>query len=246
MSTQRHYSRAPIAEAVIDLQVTLPESTSLDLLATVQAGEEQTYPVREDRIQLELQSELSEEGPQFRSRHNVLGYVFWHADRRQSFQARFDGFTFSRLAPYDRWETFRDEAQRLWNTYKAVVTPTAITRVAVRYVNRIDLPLPLRDFKDYLRTMPEVSADLPQALSAYLLQLRIAQEDLQAMLILNQATQTLEDPDMLPVLLDIDLIRIDDIPQDENSLWELLEQLRTRKNEVFEACITERTRRLFS
>ena len=46
-------------------------------------------------------------------RQEQNGYIFASSDERQIFQARLDGFSFSRLAPYDRWETFRDEARRL-------------------------------------------------------------------------------------------------------------------------------------
>jgi uncharacterized protein (TIGR04255 family) len=52
-----------------------------------------------------------------------------------------------------------------------------ITRLVVRYINKIDIPLPVGDLKEYLRTFPEVSSDLPQGLSGYFLQLQIPQED---------------------------------------------------------------------
>jgi uncharacterized protein (TIGR04255 family) len=46
-------------------------------------------------------------------------------------------------------------------------------------------------------------------------------------------------------VLDIDVFRTVDIPQTDPELWDLFEQLRKKKNEVFEACITEEARRLF-
>src|SRR5207249_4682207 len=89
--------------------------------------------------------------------------------------------------PYDSWEAFRAEARRLWKTYRDVARPAKIDRMAVRYVNRLDLPADLRDFKDYLRTVPEVSGDLPQALAGFFLQLNIPQPDLGCTLLLNEA-----------------------------------------------------------
>src|SRR5207253_4384748 len=101
-----------------------------------------------------------------------IGYTFTSSDGLQAFQSRLDGFTFSRLAPYNGWESFCSEARRLWNIYREVTQPQAVTRAAVRYINRLDLPLPIRDLKDYLRTVPEVSPDLPQGLSGYFMQLQ--------------------------------------------------------------------------
>jgi uncharacterized protein (TIGR04255 family) len=72
---------------------------------------------------------------------------------------------------------------------QSVTKPKLINRLALRYVNRLDLPLPVGDLKYYLRTVPEVSPDLPQGLSGYFMQLQIPQEDISAILILNQALQ---------------------------------------------------------
>jgi len=172
------------------------------------------------------------------------GLVCSSMDQRQIFQARIDGFTFSRLAPYDRWESFRDEARRLWAAYRMIAQPERVTRIAVRYVNRLDLPLPLRDFKDYLRTVPEVSPALPQGLTNFFMQLHIPQDDLDAMLLLNQAMIPPAHGGVVSVVLDIDLFRSKDLPDDDDSMWGIFEQLHTRKNDIFEGCITDLTREL--
>ena len=51
---------------------------------------------------------------------------------KQLVQARANGFTAHRLAPYEGWETFRHEARRLWDVYRQTVRPK-VARVAVRY-----------------------------------------------------------------------------------------------------------------
>ena len=47
-------------------------------------------------------------------------------------------------------------------------------------------------------------------------------------------------------LLDLDLSMEQALPTSEKALWETIEGLRSVKNSVFEACITDRTRELFS
>jgi uncharacterized protein (TIGR04255 family) len=108
------------------------------------------------------------------------------------------------------------------------------------------LPLSLKDFKDYLRTVPEVSPALPQALSAFFMQLQIPQEDLRSLLIINESLAPITRPDSVPVIMDFDIFRTDDVPQDEQGLWDFLEQLHNRKNEAFEGCITDLTRELIA
>ncbi len=243
MTDQAPYTKAPITEALIDIQVTLPDDVTVGDLARVDIGEDKGYPQRRNRFAVMGEIAVGDQiGAVTRQMH--VGYDFVSEDERQIVQARQNGYTFSRLAPYDRWETFQEEARRLWDLYRSVAKPTSITRVAVRYINRLDLPLPMADFKDYLRTVPEVAPDLPQALGGYLMQLAIPYEDPESLLLLNETLLPPPDTSTVSILLDIDLFRQLEESVEDDELWMLLEQFRRRKNEVFEACITERTKEL--
>lgn len=241
MGESRRYRRAPITEAVIEFRVEIPQGVGLGTLARVQASEKQRYPVRQDRWQGKA-SFSSAAGASVSQK--TTGYAFLSQDKRQVFQARTDGFSFSRLAPYDRWETFRDEARRLWDIYRSVVHPKGVRRIGVRYINRLDLPVPIRDFADYLRTVPQVSPDLPQGLNGFFMQVQIPQPDLQAALVLNQAMMPPENPKVVSIILDIDLYREESIPERDDEVWSVVEEFRSRKNAVFEACVTAATREL--
>lgn len=240
----KHYSRAPITEALIDIRAVLPDGVTLAKLMDVHSSIKTDYPMLQDFLMLQGQMVAGASVGATASQTQV-GYIFSSSDQKQIFQARLDGFTFSQLAPYDRWETFRTEAQRLWSIYQSVSNPHRINRLALRYVNRLDLPLPVGELKDYLRAVPEVSPDLPQNLSGYFMQLQIPQEDLRALLILNQALIPPPTPEVVSVLLDIDLSREIELP-DTEAIWEVLEQLHTRTEQVFEACITDRIRELIN
>lgn len=240
----KHYSRSPLTEAVIDLRVKLPKEVELATLASIQSDQKEDYPARQDRIALQGQFTTDPKAPPATVSRAHIGYSFTSKDERQIIQARLDGFTFSHLAPYESWESFRDEARQWWVAYKTATKPEGVIRVAVRYINRLDLPLPLEDFTDYLRTAPQISPDLPQLLSGYFMQLQIPQEDLNSTLILNQTIVPPPNPQVVSILLDIELFREGDIPRKENELWNFFEKLRIRKNEVFEACITEKMRGL--
>ena len=244
MGTQWHYPKAPITEAIIDIKVALPPSAGLDNLMQAHANEEQAYPhvkklkVTSGQLQLGVEATTTSSTKQ-------VGHWFQSGDGKQVYQARLDGFTMSRLAPYERWETFRTEARRLWDAYKAAVSPERVVRVAVRYVNRIDIPLPLRDLKDYLRTVPEVSPDLPQGLAGYFMRLEIPLDDIKSQCLVNEAIISPATPNVVSVVLDIDIFRTVDLPTEEGDTWGLIEDLRSRKNSVFEACITDKARELF-
>jgi uncharacterized protein (TIGR04255 family) len=240
-----HYSKAPLTEAVLDIRVELPSEIKLQELKEVQAGEKERYPRREESLLVVGHMSMgSQVGASAKQTPN--GYRFTSQDNRQIFQARIDGFTFSRLAPYETWESFRDEARRLWELYRPIAQPKNITRLALRYINRLDLPLPLRDLKDYLRTVPEISPNMTQELSGYFMQLQLPQADLDAILVLNQTLIPPPEPNIVSVVLDFDLFCKDNVPSEDQDIWKQFEVLRTRKNKVFEACITDKTRRLMN
>ena len=176
----------------------------------------------------------------------AVGYLCRSVDGLHIYQARTNGFTFSRLAEYTSFAEVSGEARRLWEKYRAIATPTDITRIALRYVNRLDIPLPVQDFSTYLRTAPQLSSDLPQGLSGYFMQLQLPMPDLQGACVINQTIiEPPAKPNTVAVVLDIDVFRTSGVATDETRLWEQLEQLRNEKNRVFEACITDDARRLF-
>lgn len=244
MLKRQHYESPPITEAVIDIRVDVsPEITSRDLL-TARQGVEDEYPNVMERKSAFGKMDV---GPQVTAvaGTKMLGYMFSNHDETYLYQARIDGFTLSRLKSYDSWERFRDEAKKLWAIYKKVSNPNKVTRQAVRYINKIDIPLPLRDFDEYLRTLPVVSKELPQGLSGYLMQLAMPLEDIRSTALISQTIVNPSAPNVVSIVLDIDVFCDFDLKNDEDEIWGLLDVLHGRENYIFEACITDKARELF-
>ena len=243
MPPNRQYSNAPITEALIDIQVELPAGTTLSALESAFDRIKERYPTKKKRIFFEGQFSGGEElGASAKQKH--MGFAFYSADGKQIIQARLDGFTFSRLKPYGSWTELRDEAKSLWTIYREVAKPIQMTRIAVRYINQIDVPLPLADFKEYFRTVPEVSPDLPQELSTFFMRLEFPQTDFEGILVLTQTMVPPPQPGVASFILDIDVVKADSNLTSDVEAWALLETMRERKNEIFEGCITDKTREL--
>ena len=245
MQAPKNYSRAPITEALMEIQVKLPPEVRLDILSQVYSSIQAEYPHHEEVLLFEGQMMVGAKVGATASQ-SPIGYIASHDDKKQILQLRLDSFAFSRLAPYDCWENFRDEAKRLWNLYQSVTHPEAIARLALRYINRLDIPLPVGDLKEYLRTFPEVSTDLPQGLTGYFMQLQIPQESLETILVINQAIVSPPTPDLISIILNLDLFLEQNIPNNEIGIWDILEQMHEQKSIAFEACITDRTRELIN
>ena len=239
------YPNAPIKEAIIDIRVKLPDTTTLaDHTHGLDSSFQEAYPSRSD---LFLFKGHFSAGTQVAATASQTqgGYRFISKDKIHVLQWKLDGFTLSRLAPYDRWDTFQPEARRLWDLYRSTLLPTAVIRVAVRYINQINIPHSSVELKDYFRTGPEISPDLEQRVEACFMQVQIPQDDLKAKLSITQTLVPPSAPETASVLLDIDIFRTEDLPTTEEDIWSMLGKFRKRKNQAFEACITKKTRRLF-
>ncbi len=240
------YPNAPINEALLDIRAKLPPAIDLSRLATFQEGIGERYPDRSERTTWQADVELKPTGDV--KVHSPIGgpngYLFKAPDGRRLVQARLDGFTFNWLKPYDRWQTFRDEAKELWKRYVQIATPVHVSRIALRYINQVNIPLPMNDFKDYIRTTPEIAPGLPQGLQNFFMRLEIPDRDSGAVAIV---TQTMAPPkgDVLPLIFDIDVIREQVFDARSPDMWGAFEQLRDLKNRIFFFSITEKAQGLF-
>lgn len=238
------YDNAPITEALIDIRVeSLPASRLGDLEAIHELVKDQ-YPEKQQHVYFEGQFSVGAEVGAV-THQAPMGFVFRTKDKKQIFQARLDGFTVSRLRPYGNWLDLRDQARKLWGVYRAAIGPKKIIRVAVRYINRIDIPVRELDCKEYFLTTPEVSPLLPQELSGFFMKLQMPQPDFGGMLVLTQTSVPPAAPDMNSVILDLDVIKEDPEFSSDDEVWAMLEALRDRKNVFFEGCLTDKTRALF-
>ena len=248
MVPEQPYPNAPITEALIDIRVAHQQGISLEKLRKFGVGVRGEYPNESPRDILQGQIDFSMSDPKTQSSRTTVGYIFHSVDRRQAVQARLDGFTFSRFAPYQDWNHLVDEARRLWTVFVSILEPAAALRVAVRYVNQINLPLKEEtlNFEHYLRTFPKMDIDGDVLLEQFFLRLVMPQQDLSAQLILTEALLPPQGPS-LGVILDIDLFS-ENLSLDVrgSEIWDMLDRFRARKNKYFEASITDATRELFA
>lgn len=246
--TSRHYSRAPITEAILDLKVMLPENFPLEKLLEIHTRIHDRFPESEP---IHVGSLAIHAGPELQvdASQQHSGFLFRSQDGLRIFQATLQGFTFNRLAPYNSWEEFSDDARNLWEIYKEICKPTFVTRAAIRYINRIDIPMTGQQIKlqEYLKTAPDIAPGLSQTnLTSFFMQLQIPQEDLNCMLVINETLTLPPSPGFISILFDIDLFRQQVWQIDDEDIWNFLAQLRERKNQVFRESITEKTEELIS
>jgi uncharacterized protein (TIGR04255 family) len=174
-----------------------------------------------------------------------LGLRLVKSDNSRIVQLRQDGLAYSHLAPYSDWLTFRAEAFPLWQRYRAIFPDAKPTRCALRYINRVDIPKIPVELHDYFALYPKIPETLPQQDTIGMtLSVQMPQRDIDCLAVINQIQVAPGKPDHISFVLDIDIFRLGIESWSDAKVWELLDKLRDRKNEIFEACITDQTRDL--
>jgi uncharacterized protein (TIGR04255 family) len=243
-----HFDNAPIREAIIAIQVhDLPDSIVEELSKLIQDVKD-TYPNSTPMSLSRFVGEISPQRTAASTHQKSLGLQFNSADSKQIFQARLNGFSFHRLAPYESWKPFRDEAFKLWGLYRKVVGPVKTVNFSVRYVNALVVPAPGR-LEDHLRVYPHLPPELPQVLRNYYMRLDLPLEDKEAGDGILTMTQTLlpsEQPGTWSILLD-NLFMYGALGvRDDDTLWKRIDAVQAVKNRVFLATLTPEMQRRIS
>ena len=237
-------TKAPISEALIDIRVKLPSSIGAKEIGSIYESIKVQYPQKKELIISEVSVDIKSKEPVKSVGDNLNGYRCVTSDNKQVLQTRLDGFTFNRLHPYVSWEEFRNEAYRLWQIYKDVTSPESITHVALRYINKVDIPLPIEDFADYLTAPPTVPEELPQGVSSFLTRVVIPEPSIDAKAVITQALEQIE-KDSAPIILDIDVYRHQPEGIKEEEAWETIDKLRNFKNKIFFNIITDKLKEIY-
>jgi len=240
------FPKAPLTEALIDIQVKLPGNVSLVDLEKLQDHIRVEYPDKKTRRMWEGTFEMkNEKDPLQRTQFQVDGYLFTSADGKQVVQYRLDGLTFSRLRPYTRWEEVFAEARKLWGIYVTETKPLLVTRLAVRYINSIEIPSKTFNYDDYFTAAPRIPPPLPQDLASFFTRLVIPFPDREAIAIITETPLVKPDPINTVIILDIVVSKEVNLTPGDEKIYEILRILREIKNEVFFSSITEKTKELF-
>lgn len=235
-STWPKLTKAPIVEGLIDIRV--ERSPAVTMAALQSAGDELAadFPSRTVLHHWSGQIHLPPQASPSISTavHEPDGLLLRSTDEKWVVQFRLDGFTVSRLQPYVTWADLKAKATDLWTRYVAAANPTKVTRVASRFINRVQIPVG-EPFEHTFLTNFVIGQALPQAVAGYLLRVVIPFEEHQAVAIVTQSMEG----NAGECLFDLDAFSERPHGVNDEGLWKTLDNLRDVKNRLFFGSLTE-------
>jgi uncharacterized protein (TIGR04255 family) len=243
-------SKAPVAEAVIEVRVRMAgpvaDGSYLAFRDRLKGKLPKAQNIRFVMAHLHFDSA---EAVKNDLAHSLIGVRLDSEDGKWVVQAKSDGLTVSRMAPYAKWDVLIAELQELWPEYVQVFQPEAIVRLGVRYINKIALPGSDHvDLDTVLTVGPKIPAQLPQNLSQFLTRVVLPIEGEGIVLVISQTLQPEPTDATAPlghVLLDIDASCEESMAVESPDMWQRLSTLRDVKNMAFFGSLTEPTWRRF-
>ena len=243
------YVHPPITEAVIGISFAEPLSET-DLLS-IKEKLSANYPLHQPVENLHLSFQIGAgKGNKKTANAEVasdIAHRFGTPDMSELVVLGRGSVVVSQMAPYPGWDQFYARFVRDWKMVRRALGFRLISRIGMRYINRIDIPAkgPVVNHESYLNLYPRVTEKYGP-LNAYAIQAEVFMEDMNCKLILNSAAVPSPLLHTASFLIDQDISRESNVPQKDEGIFALIAEIRTRKNEVFESSVTDEARRLFN
>jgi len=243
-----HLEKAPIVEAVIG--ITAPVTSSWEE-HSARAAIEPTlngYRYLDSQKEFEHQVTISKgDNPSLLLRNlGWKGVRFKSNDERHIVDFNRTGYSFSRLEPYINWEQLEGEALRHWPLFRSVGKPDSITRVGVRFINRIVLPVSDSNLANYVTGSPSPPNDLALSFQGFfhhdVLDVPGHPYGINMIRTIQPPTGNTFGPN---IILDIDVFTIQNHIVDETTLSSTLREMKWLKNKAFFGSVKEAALELF-
>lgn len=244
MAHPRHLSRAPITEALIDFRVKAHDGFQPAEFMRLKDSLGPRFPKVQERRGLKATILPQQERAEL-TNLGLHGLFFQSEDDKTVAQFRIDGFTLNRLRPYTSWDELLPVVMELWNNYCDVAQPEYVARLALRYLNRIELPATTVDFGHYITKAPELPPEVPPRIRRFVSRVTVEDENTGLSAHIGQTLEQDADSRIFALLLDVDAFREERFDPSDPRIRDVLGALRDLKNTIFFSLITEETAGMF-
>lgn len=152
----------------------------------------------------------------------------------------------SQLAPYPGWDRFFERVMATVDIANSKSAFRQRSRLGVRYINRLDLPLDSKTirYEDYFKIFVAAPEEMGPNIG-YAGRIQFPLSKIDGLMIIHSASAPSPLPRHAAFMLDIDIGVTQNVPQKSDELAALLTAIRSEKNRAFEFSITDLARTRF-
>ncbi len=242
-------SNPPIVEALLEIRFNPNKKIEVQALENFADSILQKYPKRES---LEDQSFkfVYKKGEDAHHDFQVQpsGFKSTNAEGNRVVIGAIDKFIVSSLAPYSPWPDLKKTAEDLYKEYLEFAPQTEVTRLGMRYINRINIPYKEGFiFQKFINTFPSLPRheELPKSTSGFETVVVMRHEDIDCISTIRQVLLEMEGnvesgSAFIPFVLDIDVFQEKSyVDVNAEEVWEVFDKMRIKKNAIFFGSLTD-------
>ncbi len=244
---KKSYKNAPISEAIFDVVFPQPQNFSFDLMEEFYSVVKKDFPNKEELSFGEATFNFVKGEANISTKQQRIGLRLISADQLLHIKARNTGFSFHQVGNYRNWKDFYDCANQSLSVYIKKLRVSEFSRVALRYVNKINIPSTRIKIKDYFHFYPHVFSESSKEkinVINFMTQTHMRLED-NTYAIINQGLVDPAIPQHTSIILDLDVFYLSSVNFSSPQYKKIISALRKHKNNLFEESITDSTRILF-
>lgn len=236
--SKKIYDNSPLHEVMFEIQFIL-KSPDPTIPGMFYDRIRKKYPDKHDGRGIDIKIETSEKG-EFKNEVGLVQHVqFFKKDRSSSISLRSDILTI-KCSKYTEWKEFKKEIMEVLGYYKSIAEIKGIRSVLLRYINKINLDVPVSKLSNYFNYYPKIPSEYSEISESFQIHTRVPYDDNKLILILATIPH-----EKNTIFYDIGYIlkTPEKITIDEVQDW--LEDAHEKIGNAFEAGITEECRKLF-
>jgi len=239
MALEVKLSKPPIYEALIDIRFQASDNFTIANASAVARDIRTPEEKTEERHEFVAHFDLVND-PHATYQPPQLSAVLLRDDSRCTVRSfRRDGLTASIVKGYKRWEDLESLAEPVFQAYARHANPIAVTRVATRFVNVIEVPHDTIDLDDYVLHGPQIPGQMLEHVIEFSHRTVLGRKTDKLIGILTIGTNTTAFGQKGDILVDVDAFSVEAIGIDFEQVRHVLRRLREMKNSMFFGAVTD-------
>jgi uncharacterized protein (TIGR04255 family) len=245
----RKYEKPPLVEALCEFRFSADEAWDWTIPGIVYERVKADYPEKRQESVLEVPLPQGPDGAFAGVKTGISKMQFFSSDKSSLVQVGPDLLAVNAVPqgpahPYAGWERFKVEVLRHLAIYREIARPKSLTRVGVRYINRVVVPTGEKfSLERYFRVLPSLPTGLPQVISTILVNIEVPFEEPSGTLRFIFGSASADEAEKAHFLLDMEMYLSGDQLPAIDAVGDWLDKAHACVEAAFDASFTEETHR---
>jgi len=241
----RRYKNPPIVEALCEFEFISSQPWDLTIPGLIYEKVKDEFPDKRQQIGIGVQFKPTEKGLEHKVEPTPPRIQFYKRDKRALIQVAPDLLVVNQLKPYMTWAKFKPMILDSLQKYRDVANPKGFKRVGLRYINKINIKAEIIELSDYFDFYPYTPKNLPQLHTSFLSRVEIPYVHGRDIMLITIGSALPEKSEIISIILDLDYVMANPEAIPIKAAEEWIEQAHSTIEEIFEACIKDKSRILF-